>query len=129
MGKEAYSVGLKVEESMEPARFPEEGDFLVHGSGSNVQWVFVVQDEEDAITFDCFPTRFATILNAVNLEMIERPALLDPSVLAEQWEVTTVKCRMAGAEQKLMVMSFAAFASHVQEVQGYHFSSGKYSGL
>ena len=67
--------------------------FQCIGSGTNVQWVFVVQDEEDATSFDCLPTHFASILNAVNLEMIERPALFDPTVMAEQWEATKVKCQ------------------------------------
>ena len=54
--------------------------FQYMGSGTNVQWVL----EEDAKRLDCISSHFATILNAVNLEMIERPALLDPLVLAEQ---------------------------------------------
>ena len=69
---------------MEGAHFLQKMvTFQYMGSGTNVQWVFVVQDEEDATSFDCVPTHFATILNTVNLEMIERPALLDPPVKAE----------------------------------------------
>ena len=69
------------------------------------------------------PPHFQSILNAVNLEMIERPALLDPPVKADDWERTTVKCRVQGADRQLVVMSYPAFACHVQEVQNvpYHF--------
>ena len=83
MGKEAYSVGLKLRKVWNQHIFLKKKlTFKYVGSGTNVQWVFVVQDEEDARSFDCVPTHFATILKAVNLEMIERPALLDPPVLA-----------------------------------------------
>ena len=57
------------------------------GAGTNVQWVFVAQAEEDAKTLESVPTHSSTILNAVNLEMIERPALLEPALVPENWEV------------------------------------------
>ena len=75
------------------------------GSGTNVQWVFVVQVEEDTQTYDSVPTHFSTILNAVNWEMIERPALFEPAVVAEKWESTKVTCRLAGKERVLKVIS------------------------
>ena len=49
--------------------------------------------------------------------MIEQPALLDPAVLPENWEVTTVTCRLAGKDRVLKMISLSAFARHVQEVQ------------
>ena len=76
---------------------------------------------EDAKTFESVPTQFSAILNAVNLEMIERPALLDPAVVPEEWEVTTITCRLSGKERKLKVMYFCTYALHVQEVQGVPF--------
>ena len=97
--------------------------FKYTGSGTNEQWVFVVQAEEDKGNFDSVPPTFSAILNAVNLEMIERPELLDPPVTAEQWEKTTVSCRVQGADRKLVVMSFPAYAQHLLEVQNvpYHY--------
>jgi hypothetical protein len=55
--------------------------------------------------------------------MIERPEQLDPPVTAEQWEKTTVSCRVQGADRKLVVMSFPAYAQHLLEVQNvpYHY--------
>ena len=53
----------------------------------------------------------------MNLEMIERPDLLNPPVTAGQWEKTTVSCRVQGADRKLVVMSFPAYAQHLLEVQ------------
>ena len=49
--------------------------------------------------------------------MIEHPELLEPSVKANEWEKTTVQFRVEGADRELVVMSFPAFAHHVQEVQ------------
>ena len=72
--------------------------FQYTGSGTNVQWVFVVQGDEDKGNFESVPPHFPSILNAVNLEMIERPVLLDPPVKANEWEKTTVKCRVQGAD-------------------------------
>ena len=59
-------------------------------TGTNVQWVFVVQAEDDKGNFDSVPPNFSAILNAVNLEMIERPDMLNPPVTAAAWEKTTV---------------------------------------
>ena len=72
--------------------------FQYTGSGTNVQSVFVVQGDEDKGNFESVPPHFPSILNAVNLEMIERPVLLDPPVKANEWEKTTVKCRVQGAD-------------------------------
>ena len=106
-----------IEKSLE-AYLPEEVSIVpVHGSDTNVQWVFVVQADEDKGNFESVPPHFQSILNAVNLEMIERPALLHPPVKADDWERTTVKCRVQGADRQLVVMSFPAFARYVQEVQ------------
>ena len=40
-----------------------------------MQWVFAVQDKEDRQTYDCVPTHFSTMVNAINLEMIELPGV------------------------------------------------------
>ena len=81
-----------------------------------MQWVFVVQGDKEKGNFESVPSNFPSILNAVNLEMIKRPELLDPPVKANQWERTTVKGRVHGADRQLLVMSFPAFAHDVQEV-------------
>ena len=118
MGREAYAVGLELRKVWKQHAFLKKLiAFNYTGSGTNVQWVFVVQADEEKGNFDSVPSNFPSILNAVNLEMIERPALLDPPVTANDWEKTTVKCRVQGADRKLVVMSFPAFAHHVQEVQ------------
>ena len=75
-GKEAYSIGLELRKVWKQHAFLKKFvTFQYFGSGTNVQWVFVVQDEEDRQTYDCVPPQFSTIINAVNLEMIERPAV------------------------------------------------------
>ena len=48
--------------------FEEVGEFPVHGSGTNVQWVFVMQSEEDAAKFPSVPNHWREILSTVNLE-------------------------------------------------------------
>jgi len=118
MGREAYTVGLELQKIWKQHAFLKQQVVFKHiGSGTNVQWVFVVQAEEDKGNFDSVPPTFSAILNAVNLEMIERPELLDPPVTAGQWEKTTVSCRVQGADRKLVVMSFPAYAQHLLEVQ------------
>ena len=82
-----------------------------------MQWVFVVQAEDDKGNFDSVPRNFSAILNAVNLEMIERPGMLNPPVTAAAWEKTTVSCRVQGADRKLVVLSFPEYARHLLEVQ------------
>ena len=99
MGREAYSVGLELRKVWRQHAFLKKMVTFQHmGFGTNVYWVFMAKYEEDARTFNCVPTHFATILNAVNLEMTERPALFNPPVKAEQWEMMKVQCRLQGKE-------------------------------
>ena len=68
--------------------------FQFLGSGTNVQWVFAVQTEEDAAKFPAVPDHWMNIFTGFNLQMIEHPAaeLTDPLVQAEKWEVTKGTC-------------------------------------
>ena len=118
MGKEAYALGLELKKVWKQHAFlKQQVVFSYTGCGTNVQWVFIVQADEEKGNFDSVPSNFSAILNAVNLEMIERPHLLDPPVTADNWEKTTVCCRVQGADRKLVVMSFPAYAQHVLAVQ------------
>ena len=99
-------------------------DFVVFqymGQGTNMQWVFAVQTDEDRAVHPAVPIYFNGLITAVNLEMMhtERPELLDPPVIAEQWEETTVTCRMNPHKtvRQLKIMSMVQFARHVQQVQ------------
>ena len=94
MGREAYAVGLELRKVWKHTFLKKLVSFQYTGSGPNVQWVFVVQADEDKGNFESVPPHFQSILNAVNLEMIERPALLDPPVKADGWERTTVKAQI-----------------------------------
>ena len=69
------------------------------GYGTNVQWVFCVQAEDDTENFPCVPAYWHGIVNAANLEMFERPELLNPQVQANNWESTTVTCAMTLIQQ------------------------------
>ena len=118
MGKEAYALGLELKKVWKQHAFlKQQVVFSYTGCGTNVQWVFIVQADEDKGNFESVPSNFSAILNAVNLEMIERPQLLDPPVTADNWEKTIVCCRVQGADRKLVVMSFPAYAQHVLAVQ------------
>ena len=72
--------------------------FQYMGQGTNMQWVYAVQTEEDRAVHPAVPNSFNGLISAVNLEMMERPELLDPPVVAEKWEETTVTCRMTPTE-------------------------------
>ena len=128
MGREEYAVGLELQKIWKQHAFLKQQVVFKHiGSGTNVQWVFVVQAEDDKGNFDSVPPNFSAILNAVNLEMIERPDLLNPPVTAGVWEKTTVSCRVQGADRKLVVMSFPAYAQHLVEVQNVPYQYCRYS--
>ena len=78
-----------------------------------------MQTKEDAAKFSSVLSHWTGILNAVNLEMIKRPQLMDPPIQDEEWEVTKKPCLMHlnQTERKLKLMSLGEFALHVQEVQ------------
>ena len=60
LGKEVYSVGLELRKVWKQHAFLETFvTFQYKMSGTNVQWVFAVQDEEDRKRFDGVPTHFA----------------------------------------------------------------------
>ena len=122
MGREEYALGLELQKVWKQHPFMKQQVVFKHiGVGTNVQWVFVVQAEDDKGNFDGVPSNFAAILNAVNLEMIERPGLLNPPVTAAAWEKTTVSCRVQGADRKLVVLSFPEYARYLLEVQNVPF--------
>ena len=50
--------------------------FQYMGSGTNMQWVYCVQTEEDAAKHAEVPQYFNVLITGVNLEMMERPELL-----------------------------------------------------
>ena len=54
--------------------------------------MYCVQTEEDAAKHAEVPQYFNVLITGVNLEMMERPELLEPRIVAEDWEETTVTC-------------------------------------
>ena len=71
MGREAYAVGLELRKVWKQHAFLKKlVSFNYTGSRTNVQWVFVVQGDEEKGNFESVPSHFPLILNAVNLEMI-----------------------------------------------------------
>ena len=72
MGKEAYALGLELKKVWKQHAFlKQQVVFSYTGCGTNVQWVFIVQADEEKGNFESVPSTFSAILNAVNLEMIE----------------------------------------------------------
>ena len=63
--------------------------------------------------------------------MMERPELLEPRIVAEEWEETTVTCFLHPnkTERKVKVMSLVALAKHVQEVQRVPFEFGRLGNI
>ena len=59
--------------------------FQYMGQGTNMQWVYAVQTDEDRAVHPAVPPYFNGLITAVNLEMMVHPELLDPPVIAEQW--------------------------------------------
>ena len=85
MGKEAWRLGQKLRNMWKKHKFLQEFvTFQFMGGGMNVQWVFAVQTEDDAVKFSSGPNYWMGVLHAVNLEMIERPELLEPPVKNEE---------------------------------------------
>ena len=69
MGREAYAVGLELRKVWEQHAFLKKFVlFQYTGSGTNVQWVFVVQNGESKGNCESVPTHFQSILNAVNIK-------------------------------------------------------------
>ena len=95
MGTEGWAVGDKLKKVWRKHQFLQ--DFVVFqymGYGTNMQWVYAIQTDEDRAVHPAVPNYFKGLIPAVNLEMMERPELLDPPVIAEQWEEMTVTCKM-----------------------------------
>ena len=120
MGTEGWAVGDKLKKVWRKHQFLQE--FVVFqymGYGTNMQWVYCVQTEEDRAIHPAVPPYFNGLITGVNLEMMERPELLDPPVLAGQWEETTVTCMLNPNKtvRKVKIMSMVQFAKHVQQVQ------------
>ena len=83
-----------------------------------MQWVYCVQAEEDKAEHAEVPQYIMGWITGVNLEMMERPELLEPPVVAGKWEETTVTCLLNPNKtvRKVKIMSLVAFAKHVQRV-------------
>ena len=119
LGTEEWAVGEKLKKVWRKHQFMQEFvTFRYMGQGTNMQWVYAVQTEQDRAVHPAVPSSFNSLVSAVNLEMMERPELLDPPVLAEQWEETTVSCKMGPnrTARQFKVMSMVQFARHVQQV-------------
>ena len=89
LGTEEWAVGEKLKKVWRKHQFMQ--DFVVFqymGQGMNMQWVYAVQTNKDRAVHPAVPNDFNGLITAVNLEMMERPELLDPPVLAEKWEET-----------------------------------------
>ena len=63
--------------------------FQYMGYGTNMQWVYCVQTEEGKLLHAEVPQYFTGVIFGVNLEMMERPELLEPPVVAGEWEETS----------------------------------------
>ena len=120
MGKEGWAVGEKLRKVWRKHKSLQDFvSFQCMGYGTNMQWVYCVQTEEDAAKPAEVPQYFNGLITGVNLEMMERPELLEPPIVAGKWEETTVTCFLNPnkTERKVGIMSLAAFARHVQVVQ------------
>ena len=89
-------------------------DFVVFqymGYGTNIQWVYTIQTDEDRAVHPAVPNYFNGVITTVKT--------IEPPVLAEQWEETTVTCKLNPHKtvRKLKIMSMLQFAKHVQNVQ------------
>jgi len=87
--------------------------------GTNMQCVYCVQTEEDKLLHAEVPTYFNGVITGVNLEMMERPELVEPPVVAGEWEETTVTCLLNPNKtmRKVKILSMVQFTKHVQQVQ------------
>ena len=120
LGTEEWAVGDKLKKVWRKHQFLQDlVVFQYMGYGTNMQWVYAIQTDEDRAVHPAVPNYFNGLITAVNLEMMERPELLDPPVIAEQWEETTVTCKMNPHKtvRQLKIMSMVQFAKHVQQVQ------------
>ena len=72
MGKEAYALRLELKKVWKQHAFLKKlVSFNYTGSGTNVQWAFIVQGDEEKGNFESVTSNLPSIRNAVNLEMIE----------------------------------------------------------
>ena len=120
MGKEGWTVGENLKKVWRKYECLKNFvSFQYMGSGTNMQWVYCVSTEADAAKHPSVPQYFNGVITGVNLEMMERPELLEPPIVAGKWEETTVTIFLNPhkTERKVKIMSLVAFARHVQEVQ------------
>ena len=122
MGTEGWAVGEKLKKVWRIRKHQFLQEFVIFqymGYGTNMQWVYCVQTDEDRALHPAVPNYFNGVITGVNLEMMERPELLEPPVVAEQWEETTVTCKLNPHKtvRKIKIMSMVQFAKHVQNVQ------------
>ena len=83
MGKEGWTVGENLKKVWGKFEsFKKFVSFQYMGSGTNMQWVYCVQTEADAAKRERVPQYFNGLITGVNLEMMERPKLLEPPILA-----------------------------------------------
>ena len=118
LGTEEWAVGDKLKVWRKHQFMQDFVVFQYMGQGTNMQWVYAIQTDEDRAVHPAVPKYFNGLITAVNLEMMERPELLDPPVIAEQWEETTVtcKCHPNKTVRQVKIMTMVQFARHVQHV-------------
>ena len=81
-GKEGWAVGDNLKKVWRKHESLKNFvSFQYVGSGTNMQWVYAVQTEEDAAKHPSVPRYFNGLLTEVNLEMMERPELLEPPIV------------------------------------------------
>ena len=120
IGREVYALGLELRKVWRHhALLNKFVTFQYMGSGTNMRWVYCVSTEADKAKHPIVPMYFNGVITAVNLEMMERPELLEPPIVAGKWEETKATCFLhpKKMERQVKMMSLVAFARHVQEVQ------------
>ena len=120
MGTEGWAIGEKLRKVWRKHKSLQDFvSFQYMGYGTNMQWVYCVQTEEDKLLHAEVPQYFNGVITGVNLEMMERPELLEPPVVAGEWEETTVTCLLNPNKtvRKVKILSMVQFAKHVQQVQ------------
>ena len=120
MGTEGWAIGEKLRKVWRKHKSLQDFvSFQYIGYGTNMQWVYCVQTEEDKLLHAEVPPYFNGVITGVNLEMMERPELLESPVVAGKWEETTVTCFLNPKKtvRKVKILSMVQFAKHVQQVQ------------
>ena len=120
MGTEGWAIGEKLRKVWRKHKSLQDFvPFQYMGSGTNMQWVYCVQAEEDKAEHTAVPQYANGWITGVNLEMMERPELLEPPVVAGEWEETKVTCFLNPNKtvRKVKILSMVQFAKHVQQAQ------------